>query len=57
MVAAGYVEEVSGRLEAGWGPELKPMHAFAYRHLVEHVQDGLDLAEALRRTARDLYCE
>jgi len=53
MVAAGYVEEVSGLLEAGWDPSLKPLRAFGYRHLVEHVRGGLELDEALRRTARD----
>jgi tRNA dimethylallyltransferase len=53
MLAAGYVAEVDGLLAAGWDPSLKPLRAFGYRHLVEHVRDGLDLDEALRRTGRD----
>lgn len=53
MVARGYVAETRGILAAGWSRELKPLRSFSYRHLVAHVLDGLDLDEALRRTARD----
>lgn len=52
MVARGYLDEVRG-LVARWPRTLKPLQSFGYRHLVEHVLDGLPLDEALRRTARD----
>lgn len=55
MVAAGYVDEVAELLAAGWGPELKPMKSFSYRHLVAHVQGALELDEAIRLTARDTW--
>lgn len=53
MVAAGYLDEVSGLLAAGWAPELKPMRSFAYRYMVACVQGEHDLDEAIRCTARD----
>ncbi|MDP6934651.1 MAG: tRNA (adenosine(37)-N6)-dimethylallyltransferase MiaA, partial [Myxococcota bacterium] len=53
MVQRGYAREVRGLLEAGWSRDLKPLQSFAYRHMVEHVIDGLSLEEATRRTARD----
>lgn len=53
MVAAGYVEEVRGLLERGFDRWLKPMQSLGYRHLCEHVLDGLPLDEAIRRTLRD----
>ena len=55
MVAAGYVEETAELLAAGWGPDLKPLRSFSYRHLVAHVQGALDLDEAIRCTARDTW--
>ncbi len=53
MVADGYVDEVRGLLARGYSRELKPMQSLGYRHLCEHVIDGLPLAEAVRRTQRD----
>ena len=53
MVADGYVEEVRGLLEAGYARTLKPMQSLGYRHLSDHVLDGLPLDEAIRRTQRD----
>jgi tRNA dimethylallyltransferase len=53
MVDEGYLAEVQRLLGEGHSRELKPLKAFAYRHMVEHCLDGLDLDEALRRTARD----
>jgi tRNA dimethylallyltransferase len=49
----GLAAEVRGLLDAGYGRELKPMRSLGYRHLCDHWLDGLDLDEALRRTARD----
>jgi tRNA dimethylallyltransferase len=53
MVAQGLVDEVRGLLDRGFGRELKPMRSLGYRHLCDHLLDGLPLEEALRRTARD----
>ncbi len=53
MMAAGYLDEVRGLLDAGWGPELKPMVSLGYRHLVAHVMGALPLDEAVRLTQRD----
>ena len=53
MMEQGYLEEVRGLLNKGLARGLKPLKAFAYRHMVEHCLDGLDLDEAMRRTARD----
>ena len=53
MFAAGYLDEVRGLLERGFDRSLKPMRSLGYRHLCDHLVDGLALAEAVRRTARD----
>lgn len=55
MMAAGYLEEVAQLLADGWGPTLKPMKSFSYRHLVQHVTGGLDRDEAVRLTERDTW--
>lgn len=53
MIAAGYADEVRGLLDAGFSRDLKPMQSLGYRHLADHVLDGLPLDEAIRRTQRD----
>lgn len=53
MMDAGYLEEVQGLLESGVTRELKPMRSLGYRHLCDHLLDGLPLDEAIRRTQRD----
>ena len=53
MAKNGYLEEVQRLLGRGLSRDLKPLRAFAYKHLVEHCLDGLDFDEAIRRTARD----
>jgi tRNA dimethylallyltransferase len=53
MIEQGYVQEVQRLLAAGYGRELKPMLSLGYRHLCDHVLDGLPLEEASRRTVRD----
>jgi tRNA dimethylallyltransferase len=55
MMAGGYREEAAALLEAGWGRDLKPMRAFAYRHIVANILDNLDIDEAIRLTARDTW--
>lgn len=53
MIAAGYVDEVRALLDRGVDRTLKPMQSLGYRHLADHVLDGLPLDEAVRRTQRD----
>jgi tRNA dimethylallyltransferase len=53
MVEEGYVEEVRALLDAGVDRALKPMRSLGYRHLTDHLLDGLPLDEAIRRTQRD----
>jgi tRNA dimethylallyltransferase len=53
MLARGYVAEVQRLLDAGYGRALKPMLSLGYRHLCDHLLDGLPLDEAARRTVRD----
>ena len=53
MMANGYLEEVRALLDAGHDRSLKPMQSLGYRHLCDHLLDGLPLDEAVRRTARD----
>jgi tRNA dimethylallyltransferase len=53
MLDRGYVAEVRALLDRGYARTLKPMQSLGYRHLCDHLLDGLDLGEAARRTARD----
>jgi len=53
MLDGGYVDEVRSLLDAGYARTLKPMQSLGYRHLCDHVLDGLALDEAVRRTQRD----
>ncbi len=53
MMARGYLEEVRGLLEAGVPRDAKPMRSLGYRHLADHLCDGVPLDEAVRRTQRD----
>ncbi len=53
MVEAGYLDEVRALLDAGVPRSARPMQTLGYRHLCDHLLDGLDLDEALRRTRRD----
>lgn len=53
MIEEGYVEEVQRLLTAGVPRDAKPMLSLGYRHLADHVLDGLPLEEAVRRTQRD----
>ena len=53
MIDAGLVGEVEGLLAMGYGPELKPMKAIGYRHMVGYLKDDWDLDEAVRLIQRD----
>ncbi|MCP4717431.1 MAG: tRNA (adenosine(37)-N6)-dimethylallyltransferase MiaA, partial [Deltaproteobacteria bacterium] len=49
MIEDGLVEEVAALLEQGYGPELKALQGIGYRQIVEFLQGGCTLAEAVIR--------
>lgn len=53
MMQGGYLGEVQTLLDTGHTRDLKPMQSLGYRHLADHLLDGVELAEAVRRTQRD----
>ncbi len=53
MIRAGLVEEVRGLLSRGYGPELRPMGALGYRHMVSHLVRGVPLDAAAAAMKRD----
>jgi len=53
MVAEGLLDEVRGLLAAGYDPQLKSMQSIGYRHMVDHLQNGVDWPETLRLLKRD----
>jgi len=53
MMERGYLAEVQHLLDAGHHRGLKPMQSLGYRHLADHLLDGLPLEEAHWRTRRD----
>ena len=50
MIAAGFVDEVKGLLDRGFGRELPSMSGIGYREICEHLAGELDLPEAIERT-------
>lgn len=53
MVESGLIAEVVGLLHMGYSPELKPMQAIGYRHIVGYLEGRWDLSEAVRLIQRD----
>ncbi len=52
MLAAGWLEEVRGLLKR-YPPEIKPLKALGYRHLVAVLQGRLSLSEAVGQIQRE----
>jgi tRNA dimethylallyltransferase len=48
----GLLDEVRRLLDAGFGPELRPMTGHGYREAAAHVSGSMSLEEAIDRTAR-----
>jgi len=53
MVEQGLLAEVRELLERGYGPELKPMQAIGYRHMVEYLRGDRDWPATTELLARD----
>jgi tRNA dimethylallyltransferase len=55
MFLRGLMEEVKSLGERGYGPRLRPMQAFAYRHAHDVLAGRIVLDEAIRRIIRDTW--
>ena len=53
MIQAGLLQEVRDLLERGYGPELRPMQAIGYRHMLPVAQGSATLEMALPRMRTD----
>jgi tRNA dimethylallyltransferase len=53
MVKAGLVEETEQLLRKGYSPDLKPMKAIGYRHMVKYLKGDWSLEEATRNLQGD----
>jgi tRNA dimethylallyltransferase len=53
MVEAGLTEETETLLAKGYSPDLKPMKAIGYRHMVKYLHGDWSLAEAIHNLQRD----
>jgi tRNA dimethylallyltransferase len=53
MMELGLLTEVRELLGRGYGPDLKSMQALGYRHMVQHLINGMKIAEAVRTMKRD----
>jgi tRNA dimethylallyltransferase len=53
MIESGFINEVEGLLREGYSPELKPMKAIGYRHIVGYIKGRWDIDEATRLIQRD----
>ena len=52
MLAAGWIDEVRGLLESGYGPELPSMSSLGYREIADHLNGRLSLDEAVDAVKR-----
>jgi tRNA dimethylallyltransferase len=53
MMELGLLTEARELLDRGYGPDLKSMQALGYRHMVQHLINGMKIAEAVRTMKRD----
>lgn len=53
MIEGGLIAEVERLLQKGYSPELKPMNAIGYRHIVGYLTGEWNLGEAKRLMQRD----
>lgn len=53
MIDSGLAQEVRGLLKRGYGPELKPMQAIGYRHMLSYLSGDWSREHLLEHLARD----
>jgi tRNA dimethylallyltransferase len=53
MMERGFLQEVRGLMEMGYGAELKPMQSLGYKQMVQYILKEIGWTEAVRRMKRD----
>ena len=53
MIDVGLIEETKILLDAGYSPRLKSMQAIGYRHIIDYLNGGWGLDEAIRVIQKD----
>ena len=53
MLAQGLKQEVAALLDRGYSAQLKSMQALGYRHMIDHLQDGVEWAQTVSSIKRD----
>ena len=53
MVDGGLTEEMENLLKSGYSPDLKPMKAIGYRHIVRYIYGDWSLPETIHNLQRD----
>jgi tRNA dimethylallyltransferase len=53
MIRQGFLQEVEWLLARGYGPELHPLNALGYRHLIKVVKGEWELGQAVELLKRD----
>ena len=53
MTDEGLIEETRGLLKKGYSPDLRPMKAIGYRHMIRYLQGEWALEEAIAKLKRD----
>jgi len=53
MIERGFLHEVRGLMEMGYGPELKPMKSLGYKQMVQFLSKKIGWTEAVRQIKRD----
>jgi tRNA dimethylallyltransferase len=53
MLEKGFLQEVEGLMEMGYGPELKPMQSLGYKQMVQFLLKEIGWDEAVRQMKKD----
>ena len=53
MIERGFLQEVRGLIEMGYGAELKPMQSLGYKQMVQFLSKEIEWTEAVRQMKRD----
>jgi tRNA dimethylallyltransferase len=53
MLEKGFLQEVEGLMEMGYGPALKPMRSLGYKQMVQFLLKEIEWDEAIRQMKRD----
>jgi len=53
MIERGFLQEVEGLLEKGYGPELNPMRSLGYKQMVQFLKGEMGWDESIREMKRD----